>query len=342
MKENVFLADCAAEEVDAIAAELMYDSQPFEIRSHISNWKRTGLLSELRRYGVYFRVGFQYFLHRSSKKAIVGWQQFYALIFCFFCSFFSVKKSTFVLALNFTYKKKRGALGILYRWFMGKCVDPRYLDYIHVLSEQYADAVAEAFHYPRSRILVSVFGVNDDYPKYAGLPVPVGYEKDGYALAIGRSNRDYDFLIRAWKGIDYPLVIISDTYTGTSDSENVVIWNNVAGKESYPWIAHCGLMILPIDDGGICSGDTVLLTSMAVQRKIIVTAPSTLAEMYLEDGKNALLAPKEEAAFRSVVIKALTDERFAAIGEQARIDFLNRFSRKNMGRQINRLIAQEQ
>lgn len=42
------------------------------------------------------------------------------------------------------------------------------------------------------------------------------------------------------------------------------------------------------------------------------------------------------------MIKALTDERFAAIGEQARIDFLNRFSRKNMGRQINRLIAQEQ
>lgn len=340
MKDNVFLADCVPEEVDAIAGVMVYDGQPFVICSHISNWKRTGLLSELRRYGMYFLVGFRYFLSRNRKKSIVGWQQFYALIFCFFCSVFHVRKTTFVVALNYTYKQKNGKTGKLYHWFMQKCMDPRYLDFLHVPSEQYADLIAAEFRFPRNRILVSGFGVDDVYPQYVNLPVPDGYEKDGYALAIGRSNRDYDFLIRAWKEIHYPLVIISDTYTGTTDSNNIVILNNVAGEESYPWIAHCGLMILPIDDGTICSGDTVLLTSMAVERKIIVTIPSTLAEMYLTDGQNALLTPKDDAGFYKTVMEALTDERYAQLGERARSDFLRNHSRESMGRKINQMIAQ--
>ena len=242
------------------------------------------------------------------------------------------------MALNYTYKEKKGKFQKPYQWFMQRCMDPRYLDCLHVPSEQYADIIADVFGYPRDRILVSGFGVNDDYLYFSNLPVPNGYEEDGYALAIGRSNRDYDFLIRAWDTIDYPLVIISDTFGGTSNSENITILRNVAGEESYPWIAHCGLMILPIGDGTICSGDTVLLTSMAVKRKIIVTTPSTLAEMYLTDGHNALLTPKNEQIFANTVIRALQEDCYKRIGEQARKDFLENYSRKSMGKQINQLL----
>lgn len=317
---------------------LEYKGQRFHIESHISNWKRTGILSELRRYGTYFAVGFRYFSERRQYDAIIGWQQFYALIFCFFCGLFRVKKTTMVVAFNYTYKEKKGKAASIYRWFMKRCMNTDYLDYIHVPSSEYADVVAEEFQFPRERIIVMSFGVNDCYEEFSALPVPPSYQKDGYALAIGRSNRDYDFLIRAWQGIPCPLVIISDTYTGSTVADNIIILRNVAGEESYPWIAHCGLMVIPIDDGLICSGDTVLLTAMATKRKIIVTTPSALAQMYIVDGENAVLTPKEDVAFRQIVTEVLYSDKFSDLGNGARESFLKSYSRQGMGSKLTKVM----
>lgn len=338
MSINVLLADCAPEEVQSLADELNHCGSGFQVESYISNWKRTGAISELRRYATYFSVGFRYFLKRREYQMIVGWQQFYALIFCFFCALFHVRKSTKIIVLNYTYKEKQGKAAGIYRWFMGKCMDRTYLDYIHVLSDEYADLISAQFDFPRERIIVTGFGVNDCFEEFSGVPVPTSYQKDGYALAIGRSNRDYDFLIRAWAEIDYPLVIISDTYKGSTELEQVTILRNVAGEESYPWIANCGLMVLPIDDPTVCSGDTVLLTAMAAKRKLLVTAPSTLAEMYIVDGENALLTPKEPEQFRRIVEKALHEKSYENLGEGARESFLRNFSRSSMGKSISEKI----
>jgi len=337
-KRNIVLADCAAEEVLPFSEELQYQGQPFEIKSHISNWKRTGPVSELKRYAKYFLIGFRYFLDRKNYQAIVGWQQFYALIFCFFCRMFRVKKPGMVAAFNYTYKEKRGKAAKLYRWFMAQCLSPEYLDYIHVPSAQYADAVTREFGYPRERILVAPFGVSDVGEAFSRMVSPEGFQKDGYALAIGRSNRDFDFLIRAWQQISFPLVIISDTYQGDTDAEQITIVRNVAGEDSYPWIANCALMVIPIDDGTICSGDTVLLTAMSASRKILVTVPSTLAEMYIADGTNALLTEKDMDAFRCRAEQALFSPEYRDLGSRARASFLENFSRRSMGQTLSRAI----
>lgn len=330
-KKNRILADCASEEILSFAQGVSSGKHAFEIESYIANWKRTGLWSELKRYGMYFGVALKAFFRRKEYGILIGWQQFYALIFCFYCNLFHVKKPCKVVAFNFTYKRKNGKFAGIYRWFMEKCLDGKYLDYIHVPSEQYADSVSAEFGFPRDRMLVIPFGVNDRYEAFSKLSVPDGYQKDGYALAIGRSNRDYGFLIRAWKNIQYPLVIISDTYAGVTEQQNITILRNVAGEASYPWITHCGLMVIPIDDGNICSGDTVLLTAMSMERKILVTAPSTLAEMYITDGENAILVEKNAEAFQSAVKQILFSAEHEMLGKQARISYLRQFTRNSMG-----------
>lgn len=338
-KENIVLADCDYAEIKSFVEAMQFHDKPFVSKNHISNFKRTGKLSELRRYAIYFCVGFRYFLSRKKYDAIFGWQQFYALILCFFCSIFHVKKSNTVAALNFTYKEKKGKFSKIYRWFMSRCLDKKYLDYIHVPSFEYADSVCSEFDFPRDRVIVTTFGINDDYEKLSKLQPPTGFEKDSYALAIGRSNRDYDFLIKAWESIDYPLVIISDTYKGETNNKNITLINNVAGEDSYPYISNCGLMIIPIDDGGICSGDTVLLTAMSLKRRIIVTAPSTLAEMYVRDKENAVLTEKDFDKFRECVHKVLYDEGFSELSEKTRQSFLDNFSRKSMGTKVSLFIS---
>lgn len=328
---NIVLADCSEQEIGGLCDSLSSCGKSYTVRSHIANWKREGVFSEFRRYAKYFLVALFYFFKRKHCDVIVGWQQFYALIFCFYCSLFSVKKSGKIVALNFTYKEKHGRFRAVYRWFMGKCVSTEYLDFIHVLSENYADYVSREFLYPRARIIVCAFGVRDRYDELSKLDAPAGLSKEAYALAIGRSNRDYEFLINSWKHIDFPLVIISDTFKKECSGKNITIINDIAGEESLAWIANCGLMILPIADGKICSGDTVLLTAMSLERKVIATVPSTLAETYIVDGENAVLAEKDEAVFTEAVRRVLFSKEYSELGKKARESYLKSFTTRSMG-----------
>ena len=245
---------------------------------------------------------------------------------------FSVKKCNKIAVMNFTYKKKN-KLSKMYHWFMKKCLNPKYIDYIHVLSKKYAEDISKEFDFPLDRIIVTYFGISDKIDEYSKLERPQEYLDTKYVLSIGRSNRDFKWLIDSWQDIDYNLVIISDKYEGTTNNPNIKIIKNVAGNESYPWIANCEAMIIPIDDGTICSGDTVLLTAMMLKKKVIVTTPSTLAEMYVANNKTAYCINKDKEELEEVINK-IRNSIDNIVGENARNCFLENYSRKQLGMNI--------
>lgn len=341
MRQDIVLADCAADELKSFMDGLNESREtPFVCKSIIANGIRKGKLSEIKRYLTYFVTGWRTFLKRKKYGVIIGWQQFYALIICFWCSVFHVKKRNTVVALNYTYKPKKGIRGKIYHWFMKKSMNPKYLDCAHVPSNQYADILCETFHFPRERVLVTTFGIDDIYARWKDAPAPDGYEKNGYALAIGRSNRDFDFLIRAWESIAFPLVIVSDSYTRKEECPpNVHIIKNVAGDGQYPWIVNSRMVVIPIRDGTICSGDTVLLTSLSFGKNVIVTSPSTLGEMYITAGENGFLVEKNEDCMRELVQKILTG--VADVSENARHSFLTRFTREALGCNVDAFLSKK-
>lgn len=339
MKKNIVLCDCEDDEIISLCDSLSSGDKEFGIKSHIANWKRTGKLSELRRYGKYFAVAFNYFWNRKKYDVIVGWQQFYVLIIGFFSSLFHVKKENVLIVLNFTYKEKNGWFSKIYFWFMKRCLETGYIDYIHVLSENYAQIVSKEFHFPIEKIVVSPFGIDDPYVKFSNFKYPSEAPAEGYVLSIGRSNRDYDFLISAWENIAYPLIIISDTYQANNGGNcNVRILRHVSGEDSYPWIAHCKAMIIPIDDGTICSGDTVLLTSLAMKKKVLITIPSTLAEMYIVDGENGLCVNKDKSNFEIIINDMIFTDKYSDLPDKARESYLENYSRYSMGVKLNNKI----
>ena len=163
-------------------------------------------------------------------------------------------------------------------------------------------------------------------------------EYKDYTLAIGRSNRDYDFLIRCWKEMpnSNKLIIICDQYKPKVKlPHNIILKTDVNGNHQYPYIINASLIIIPIENGKICSGDTVLLKAMSFYKPIIVTTPSTLAEMYIVNEKNGICLPKNEGQFCDGVIKLINDkEKMNKIGNEARKDFLDNYSRINMGKKL--------
>ena len=159
---------------------------------------------------------------------------------------------------------------------------------------------------------------------------------DDYSLSIGRSNRDFDFLVKVWRQDclkDKLLVIASDTWKPTMNMPaNVIFRNDIKYDESFAWFNNCNLCITPIADGNICSGDTVLLTGMMFAKPVVVTTPSTLAEMYVKNGINGIHISKvaEDAANKIAVLLG-DKENMLRIGKSARASFLANYSRRSMG-----------
>jgi glycosyltransferase involved in cell wall biosynthesis len=183
---------------------------------------------------------------------------------------------------------------------------------------------------------VTTFGIPDEWEHWRPAPRPT---EEAYTLSIGRSNRDFDFLVDVWSQSSlqgHRLVIISDTYQPRKPlPSSVTLLDNVRDAASMPWLVHCSLLVIPISDGNIASGDTVLLTGMQFEKTVVVTRPSTLAEMYLVDGEDGVVIDKEVAPAAERLSALLSDEEQRnRIGLAARQSYLAKFSRYSLGAQI--------
>jgi glycosyltransferase involved in cell wall biosynthesis len=185
------------------------------------------------------------------------------------------------------------------------------------------------------KFVFNSFAIDDIYEENKELQSPVDYE---YSLSIGRSNRDFDFLIKNFPSTE-KLIIISDTYVCNEElPKNIVLLNNVSGNSQYKYFNNAKSIIIPIADGTIPSGDTVLLTSMMFSKPIIITKPSTLAEVYVDNMHNGFTLEKNEN-FKADLKEILSDDKkLAEIGKNARDDFLKKYSREAMGRNLGKLI----
>ncbi len=344
-KKRVILIDCNPEVLEDFITEFRNSNiGDWVLDGAVSNWRRTKI-GNLRRYLKYFSFPIKLFQQRRDYEVLLGWQQFYTIVFCFYCAIFHVKKhAKLIIAGNFTYKAKKGLIGKIYHCFLKKALSNGYLDYIHVPSYNYASIFSNQFNFPLERIIVCPFGVTDREPKYRGSSVPTEFKLPSeYALAIGRSNRDYDFLINSWKGISLPLVIICDTLEFDSKElpSNITIIRTISGEAQFPFIMNCRMLIIPLADGTIPSGDTVLLTAMSFSKPIIVTKPSTMSEMYVQHGYNGLSINKNQEDLINSV-KTILNDRNNSLGYNARQCYENKFSMRALARNFISLAKLDQ
>lgn len=326
--KDLILLDCETEEctdfIDGLNKSLDIRLEPHSV---IAN-KAHSLLGNVWRYSVYIIYPL-FFIFRTS-RCVFAWQQFFGLFYSFFQKKLRLIRDTKIIILNFTYKEKTGWKRNAYRKFF-QCALNNENVFIHVPSHSYAKICSTNFGISKERILVSHFGLPDMYDAWKDSKT----EYDNFTLSIGRSNRDFDFLIEAWKNMpkDEQLVIVSDTYKcKTKLPNNIIHRKDISGDAQFPFIANAKCMIIPIDDGSICSGDTVLLTAMSFAKPIIVTVPSTLAEMYLDDGENAIFVKKNSCGFRNVVCQLFSNhEKMIRLGSNARDKYEKNYSRYRMG-----------
>lgn len=276
----------------------------WEARILTANQGRKTRLGNLVRYFKYFWFPFKIFLRRSHYDNVVGWQAFYGLLFAFYCRLFHVKKRNTILIKNFTYKPKKGLIGKIYFSFMRYIVKSRYIDVFVCTSQTFCDYCAECFDESPDRFVFLPFGVND-FTKVIDMTKPTSND---YILSLGRSNRDWDFLIASLGKTKYPVRIVCDELHRDNLPKNIKIYNNIWGKKSFEFIRNCKCMVIPIMNEKIGSGETVLLQTMSFSKPIVITKPSCLADDYVTDGVTGLVVEKNETDLIAAVDQLYKDE----------------------------------
>lgn len=335
MKENVALFDSSQEEAAEFIRGLQ-DQTGEQWRAIVcnSNKGRQGLTNVIR-YIKYFAFPFKIFCQRKRYQRIIGWQEFYGLVYAFYCRLFRVKKCNTLIIKNFIYKPKKGFVGKLYFRFMNYIVKSGYVDTYICASKTMVQYCCEAFGEKDDKFVFIPFGVNDFASEYK----PEAPAANDYVLSLGRSNRDWQFLLNGVKGSEYPVKIICDELRVEDPPENVEILNNVWGNMTHSYIYNCKCMVIPIADGRIASGDTVLLMAMSFGKPIIITKPSCLADDYVTDGYNGIVIEKDAKQLQAAIDRIFkNDTLYQQLSQNGRQHYLDNHSLYTYGKNVGKLI----
>ena len=336
-KKNVVLTDNSREEMedyrrglqDAVGTE-------WEVLACRANGGRTGGWSELARYGKYFLFSLRIFLQRDRYDAIVGWQAFYGLVFAFWCRVFRVEKRNFLVVKNLTYREKTGIIGEIYRRFMGFIIESGYVDVFTCCSEGHLEYCREMFKIPKEKIKFVPFGVADIREM-----VRKSCGEENFVLSLGRSNRDWVFLIEALGGTEIPLKIVCDTLKMWEIPPNIQIYNNVWGREALEFLRACRLVVIPILDEKVAAGETVLLQAMSLGKPVVAVRESGKWEEYILRGRNGFVTPKDGEILRKTVEMLWNDrDLYEKICRNCRKSYEEGFSLYGYGRRVGELLKE--
>ncbi len=280
---------------------------------------------KLKRYINFLWFPFRIFLGRKKVKNLIAWQQYYGLMYAFYCLLFHAKKENYCMIMTFIYRQRKGFLGYLQKKIIAKIVNSKYVDRILVYSQ------SEKEYYQR------ILGTTKFFSAKLGLEdLTIGIEKQNkgdYILSAGRSNRDYDFLIHTLLGQKHQVKIVCDALPAGID-ENIQIYDNVYYEKFFQMIADCYCVVITLKDSEISSGQLVILQAMQFAKPVIVTESRAVMD-YISDGQEGFIIPKDEQSLREKIDLLYNDkELYNRMSARARESYEKNFSMRSLGKQV--------
>ncbi len=344
-KVNVILSDREARACETFRRGLEAGSgEKWEVWACVSNKGRSRGYNVVRYFKYVFFPLLAYW-KRGSYGTIFAWQQFYAVGFCFWARLLGGKVENRVVGKNLIYRAKKGLAGRIYLKWLKYATGSDVREEYTVSSEAYRDMVAAETGVGRERLKYVPFG-KEDFTQTSEAEAERTENRDweagSYALALGRSNRDYDWMVESLAGTGRRVHIISDEYRPKGAlPENVRVSGNLSGLAVLPYLRDAATMILPLKDGTMDSGETVLLMGYMFSKPVVVTGPSCLAEDYVDDGRTGLVIPKTGEALRTALERLDREEGLAArLGAAARETYERKYSEADYGRRVGRWLAE--
>ena len=336
-RHNVVLFDNDSEEFQEYLAGIKNGSgMKWDAIRLKANEPQTSKLQAVKRYLKYFVLPLHVYNRRDRYNVIVGWQAFYAINFAFYCRLFKSKKENKVVVQHCIYKPKKGIVGKLYEKYMSYALDNEYVDIIQTEAEGYAKILEECFDIPKGKIKYIQFGVND-FTKW-DIPEKQEGEKD-FVLCIGRSNRDWDYVIDALGNTDIPVVVICDTEDKSKETNNIKILTDVDNEESLYYFMNCRCTLTAVKDGDLSSGDTVFCQQLAFGKPAVIVKPCSLTNNYLIEGYNGVSVERNADELIKAIHRMYEDqEYYNRLSNNCRKDFEEKYTLYRHSEKIGKLV----
>jgi glycosyltransferase involved in cell wall biosynthesis len=144
---------------------------------------------------------------------------------------------------------------------------------------------------------------------------------EGFVLAAGRSFRDYPTLLAAL-GTDGPRAIVVAPRRAVSappEVKTLEVLEEISLPELDRLIRRARIVVVPLFDTNVSSGQLVLLHAMALGKPVIATRTSG-TEDYIESFVNGVLVPPSDPdALRKAIDRLMLDVRLRKeLGDRAR------------------------
>lgn len=189
------------------------------------------------------------------------------------------------------------------------------IDYFCCTSTEEEEIYHRMFQIPRNRIAFLPLVESSSTFEEPSHP------KKDYIFSFGKSDRDFDTLVRSAAALNLKTYILSRQYKPKVPiPENVCILREyVSDKEMIRWIASSRLVVLPLKDYRISAGQISMLEVMALARPLIITENMATKE-YAVHQQSALFFKAGNDKELADQIQYLWNHREFAekIGQQAR------------------------
>ena len=274
---------------------------------------------------------------RGNKlKNFIRYLKYFYFTFIIFLNRRQVERNYLYINV-FIYREKKGFIGKIYYKFMKYIVTSEYIDKMSTTSKNECELYSKIFDVNKEKFVFTPFGVNSIEEEVKDIEE----DKDKFILSLGRSNRDFDFLIETLKDTEYKVKIICDEFRTNIKYDNIEIINNVYGKKSWEYIKRCFCMVIPIKNPEISAGQTVLLNSMQLRKPIIITESKGLTDDYIESGKTGIIIKKK----REELLKALNSlfenqEFYYEIADNEYELYKEKFSIRVLGKLVGDIIKE--
>ena len=133
-----------------------------------------------------------------------------------------------------------------------------------------------------------------------------------FVLGVGRSNRDWAWIIKCFSQSKRNLIIICDDLRLDQASlpKNIKVLNDVEGDDMLVYMKHCYCQVCSFKNPQVASGEIVYVQGACFSKPFVVTGPCCISDDYVKDGITGIIVEKDTNKMLEAVEHLYSDRLF--------------------------------
>lgn len=272
-------------------------------------------------------------LWKVKLKYVIAWQQFYGLFLVLYNKLCPIQKDLSVVIMTFIYKKRKGIIGYLYYKFIYYILESKSLQKLVVFSKNEINYYSKIFPKVKAKFEYVPLGIGT----ITGVYQDNDLNKQKYIFTAGSSNRDYKFLISSINQTNYNLKIAC-TGLDISHGNNIEILHGIHGQAMFQYLYNAYIVVIPLQDLEISSGQLMILQALQLGKPIIVTNNKGVYDYILNKQTGFIIPNTYNKLIQTIDLLYQDSELYNKISNAQKAYFKDHFSIEKLGENIANII----